>query len=1162
MHDIAAKSEEDITTGVIYGAPEGQDARILAEKARALMPQDRVLVHVALDDTRLATLSELLGFLAPDVEVLTFPAWDCLPYDRVSPHQEIVARRVAALSALLSWEKEAKRYPRILLTTVNAMTQKVVSRETLSDSRISAIKGEEIDSESFQAFLQKNGYLRTETVREPGEYAMRGGIVDLFPPGYAEPLRIDLFSNEIDKIKTFDPDTQRSLKEISEFSLFPATELFLDEDSITRFRSGYREEFGVVRDDDPLYEAVSEGRRHSGMEHWLPLFHEKMDTIFDYLPGAAFTMDHHGSQAREERLTQIRDFYEARKTLEASTARKNGKSQDVSLSGSVYHPLPVERLYMEEVWEAEELSPFGAPDGQDAGAKKGRDFADIRALPDGDVFAELKTYLSGLSQTTFIVAYSEGAKERLKGLMEVAGIGPFAECGDFDNIKRLKPEQIGIGILGLEHGFVAPDLAVVTEQDILGDRLARRSQKKRQADNFLTEVSSLSEGDLVVHVDHGVGKFVELETVKAAKTLHDCLKIEYDGGDRLFVPVENIDVLTRFGGDEGTVALDKLGGAGWQARKARVKKDLMVMAEGLLKIAAARMLRKSEKLNISEGLYNEFAARFPYAETEDQQRAINSVLADLNGDHPMDRLICGDVGFGKTEVALRAAYVAAMAGVQVAVVVPTTLLARQHYQNFTARFTGTGLRIEQLSRLVSAKDTKAAKEGLADGSVNIVIGTHALFGKGIAFANLGLLVVDEEQKFGVKQKERLKELKSNVHILTLTATPIPRTLQMSLTGVKEMSLIATPPVDRLAVRSFVLPFDPVVVRDALMREHYRGGQSFYVCPRIKDIEEVEEKLKELVPEVKFVTAHGQMSPEDLEDRISAFYEGKYDVLLATNIIESGLDIPSANTLVVHRADMFGLAQLYQIRGRVGRSKVRAYAYLTYPPHVKLNPQALKRLEVMETLDTLGAGFQLASHDMDIRGSGNLLGDQQSGHIKEVGVELYQQMLEEAVAAAREGTDIGAGVEQRWSPQINIGTSVLIPGSYIEDLNVRMSLYRRLSELETADDIESFAAELIDRFGAIPEEVNNLMDIVSIKQLCKKSGVGSVEAGPKGAVIGFHKDCPPDVEALMKWINENRGALKFRPDQKLVAIRQWDSAEKRVKGVQRLMRELSLINEPT
>ena len=535
------------------------------------------------------------------------------------------------------------------------------------------------------------------------------------------------------------------------------------------------------------------------------------------------------------------------------------------------------------------------------------------------------------------------------------------------------------------------------------------------------------------------------------------------------------------------------------------------------------------------------------------------MIESLAGTHPMDRLVCGDVGFGKTEVALRAAYVAAMDGHQVAIVAPTTLLVRQHYQNFVKRFAGTGLRIDHLSRMVTQRDAEATKAGLKDGSVNIVIGTHALFGKGVEFSNLGLLIIDEEQRFGVKQKERLKEIQNNVHVLTLTATPIPRTLQMSLTGVKEMSLITTPPVDRLAVRTFVMPTDMMVIREALLREHYRGGQSFYVCPRIKDMPELEEMLKEHVPEVKIVTAHGQMSPTDLEDRMTAFYDGQYDVLLATNIIESGIDIPSANTMIVHRADMFGLAQLYQIRGRIGRSKVRAYAYLTYTANELLNDQAQKRLEVMETLDTLGSGFQLASHDMDIRGAGNLLGDKQSGHIKEVGVELYQQMLEEAVAMAREGVDMDdLSAEQGWSPTINVGTSVLIPETYVEDLGVRMSLYRRLTDLIEPEDTESFAAELIDRFGDLPEEVQNLLDIVAIKQLCKKAGVSSVEAGPKGAVLAFHNDAPPNVEGLMGWITEKRGTVKLRPDQKISVIRHWDTPAKRVKGVQALVKELSVL----
>ncbi|MCB1562358.1 MAG: DEAD/DEAH box helicase, partial [Alphaproteobacteria bacterium] len=770
---------ENTARAMIYGAPEGQDARILADKARALMPSDKVLVHIALDDARMAELKELLGFFAPDVRVVEFPAWDCLPYDRVSPGSDIIAHRVSALAQLLDWEQESARYARIILTTVNAVLQRVMPREALKQAALSVQVGERLDRTQLERFLSGNGYIRSETVREAGEYAVRGGIIDLFPPSCSAPVRIDLFGDTVETLRAFDPLSQRTQDKIADLTLRPVSEFFLNEESIERFRAGYRSAFGVVNGADPLYEAVSAGRRYNGMEHWLPLFYTHMETLFDYVPGAAVTMDHHADQAGTERLAQIEDFYQARRTLEDAAGRKKpGKSSDVSLSGAVYHPLPVDQLYTDGavfLAGAEMLSPFGGPDEavHEGFAKKGRDFADIRALPDGNVFGELKKHLAALSRKTLIAAYSEGSGERLKTLMETAGIGPFSMCRDYGDIKKLGPGKIGLAILSLERGFAADDLAVITEQDILGDRLARKAKKKRQADNFLTEISALSEGDLVVHVDHGIGRFVALETLEAAGKLHDCLKIEYAGGDKLFVPVENIDVLSRFGADEGTVPLDKLGGAGWQARKARVKKDLMIMADGLLKIAAARLLRKGPQVHVSESLYTEFASRFPYQETEDQDRAITSVLEDMGKDHPMDRLVCGDVGFGKTEVALRAAYAAAMEGLQVALVVPTTLLARQHYKNFMARFAGTGLRIEQLSRLVSAREAKHVKEGLADGRANIVIGTHALFGKGMKFANLGLLIVDEEQRFGVKQKEKLKELKNNVHVLTLTATPIP-----------------------------------------------------------------------------------------------------------------------------------------------------------------------------------------------------------------------------------------------------------------------------------------------------------------------------------------------------------------------------------------------------
>jgi transcription-repair coupling factor (superfamily II helicase) len=900
------------------------------------------------------------------------------------------------------------------------------------------------------------------------------------------------------------------------------------------------------------------------MEHWLPLFHDRLETLFDYLPDAAVTSDYHALEAALERRSQAEDFFDTRRTMQEAAKKK--KAGDASISGAVYNPLPLVYLYLEQgEWDgftgaAGVLSPF-APPGDEAfsGAKKARDFADIRAMPDGDVFGELKAYIAHLKRKTVIATYSEGSASRLRTLMDHAGIKPVAEVKGAEDIKRLKPHETGLAILGLEHGFVADDLAVITEADLMGERLSRagKARKRKAAENFLREVSSLNEGDLVVHIDHGIGKFVALETVKAAGTMHDCLKIEYAGGDKLFIPVESLEVLSRFGSDEGTVQLDKLGGAGWQARKARVKKNLMEIADHLLGIAAARKLKHAPKLDIASDVYNQFAARFPYAETDDQERAITDTLAGLAGDYPMDRLVCGDVGFGKTEVAIRAAYVAAMSGAQVALIVPTTLLARQHTQNFSARFAGTSIRIGQLSRMVTPTEASKTRDGLADGSVNIVIGTHALLAKGIKFANLGLVIVDEEQKFGVKQKEKLKELQANVHVLTLSATPIPRTLQMSLTGVKEMSLITTPPVDRLAIRTFVMPYDPLVIREALLREHYRGGQSFYVCPRISDMDDLVRELKELVPEVKLITAHGQMAPEELDERMTAFYDGAFDVLLATNIIESGIDIPTANTMVIHRSDMFGLAQLYQIRGRIGRSKLRAYAYLTYAPGMRLTDQAMKRLEVMETLDTLGSGFQLASHDMDIRGAGNLLGEQQSGHIKEVGVELYQQMLEEAVAAARQGVNIGDLVEaDGWSPTINTGASVLISENYVEDLGLRMGLYRRLQDLVTPEDIESFAAEMIDRFGPLPEEVENLLDTVAIKQLCKKANVSSVEAGPKGAVIKFRGNTPPNVEGLMTWIATKAGSIKIRPDSSMMAIRAWDKPRHRINGVRTLMRELA------
>ena len=732
----------------------------------------------------------------------------------------------------------------------------------------------------------------------------------------------------------------------------------------------------------------------------------------------------------------------------------------------------------------------------------------------------------------------------------MGNIKPVATLAD---VEKLEPGQAGAAILPLESGFETDRLVVVAEQDILGDRLVRRAKKRKKASDFIAEAASLSAGDIVVHADHGIGRFVGLKTIEAAGAPHDCLEIHYASDGRLYLPVENIELLSRYGSEGTEAVLDRLGGGAWQSRKAKLKKRLLEMAGGLIRIAAERKMRTATAFNPPDGLYGEFSARFPYEETDDQQTAIDSVLDDLSAGRPMDRLICGDVGFGKTEVALRAAFVAAMEGFQVAVVVPTTLLARQHFKTFSQRFSGLPVKIRQASRLVGAKELAETKKGIADGTVDIVVGTHALLGSSISFKNLGLLIVDEEQHFGVKHKERLKELKSDVHVLTLSATPIPRTLQLALTGVRELSLIATPPVDRMAVRTFISPFDPLVIRETLLRERYRGGQSFYVVPRISDLAEIHDFLRQSVPELKVATAHGQMPPGELDDIMNAFYDGQYDVLLSTTIVESGLDIPTANTLIVHRADMFGLAQLYQLRGRVGRSKLRAYALFTLPANRKLTDTADRRLKVLQSLDSLGAGFQLASHDLDIRGAGNLLGEEQSGHIKEVGFELYQQMLEEAVAEIR---DTGEPVDGGWSPQITVGTAVMIPESYVPDLQLRLALYRRLGDLETTEEIDAFGAELIDRFGSLPDEVQHLLKIVFIKALCRQANVEKLDAGPKGVVIHFREKKFPDPVGLVRYIGEQGSLAKIRPDQSVVFMRDWPNPEKRLAGSAVVMTQLA------
>jgi transcription-repair coupling factor (superfamily II helicase) len=1157
LSDLARMLADQPREALLFGAPEGRDAAAIGTLAAATGAP--AWLHVCRDDGRMARVAAGLAFFHPDLAVLTFPAWDCLPYDRVSPNADIVSRRIDTLTRLAAGGGER---PFVLLTTVNAVVQRVPPRR-LFDGRVLKLgPGGRIPLDRLQGFLRNNGYFRTDTVREPGEYAVRGGIVDLWPAGAATPIRLDFFGDTLENLRGFDPLTQRSSGALDGFMLRPVSEVLLDDAAIQRFRSRYREAFGAVGADDPLYEAVSAGRRQAGMEHWLPFYYETLETLFDYLPGAAISLDHQAEAARTHRLEQIAEFYAARMTM--STAARG--------AAPLYRPVKPDRMFLGEAdWKQAiggrtivRLSPFAAPqeeaDAFDAGGRPAKNFSAERADTRINLFDAVRDYLLAGQKDgrhVAIAAYSEGSADRLATVLREHGVAELRRVADAAALAKLpRGRAVGLALLPLEQGFVTPELLLLGEQDILGDRLARAPRRRRHVDEFITEAASLSPGDLVVHAEHGIGRYEGLETIDVAGAPHDCLKVLYAGDDRLFVPVENIEVLSRYGSEDMPAQLDRLGGVGWQARKARVKQRIREIAGELIRIAAERQLRPGETMMPPEGLYEEFAARFPYPETDDQLRAIEDTLSDLASGRPMDRLICGDVGFGKTEVALRAAFVAAFGGGQVAVIVPTTLLARQHYRSFSQRFSGLPLRVAQLSRLVSAREAKQIKADLAEGKIEIVIGTHALLAKDVRFAHLGLVIVDEEQHFGVAQKEKLKQLKADVHVLTLTATPIPRTLQLALSGVREMSLIATPPVDRLAVRTFVTPYDPVVIREAILRERDRGGQIFYVAPYISDLDEVREELRAIVPEIRVAVAHGRMAASELENVMSAFDERAYDLLLSTNIIESGLDIPTANTLIVHRADRFGLAQLYQLRGRVGRGKLRAYCYLTLPEKAKLAPTATRRLEVMQTLDTLGAGFQLASHDLDIRGAGNLLGDEQSGHIREVGIELYQHMLEEAVAAAKDagGTDRAIG-EEEWTPQITLGMPVLIPESYVADLGVRLGLYRRIAQLDSRRARDAFAAELIDRFGPLPREVENLLQIIAIKRDCREAGIERVEAGPKGAVVTLRHNRFANPAGLVELIQKHAGTLRLRPDQKLVYLRDWHDEAARLKGVAGLLQAL-------
>ena len=1093
------------------------------------IPQKSVLI--APNELEAALLCEQLYKLSPSKKVHMFPAWDIQPYDRVSPNIRIMSERISTLCNL--------DYADIIVTTAAALKQKIPDPKYYKDASILIESGKRIDRDKLVSKLLLIGYNRTSIASEIGDIAVRGGIIDIVSEEGIG-FRIDFFGDEIESIKEFDLISQTSNSKRERLLILPVCEVLLFDKNIQNFKEHYLSEF-AISNKDPLYETIVNGGKYQGMENWLPLFYSEVKPVLQILNDfsvIAYERDIAEYSALDDHI------------LESYNLRIRLKNQEEI----AYNALPANKIWdvEGEITPSHVLHEFG--DYDDLGIK----YSNFKASLNINVFQYLKEARNKFSVDRVVVcSSSKGSCEKMLDILESYSINSIY-INEISDIKSLSPKTIGVINFPIDNGIIAGNILFVSEEELLGYRIKRKSSKisSKNTENFIFEASNLNPGELVVHGDYGIGRFESLETLTIQGEQHDCIKIVYLGDDKLYIPVENIDLITRYGADDG-VQLDKLGAASWQMRKAKLKNRIKIEAESIIKIAAERSMRKGQTLVAPNGLYDEFCGRFPYVETDDQLAAIEDVIDDLGSGRPMDRLICGDVGFGKTEVALRAAFVAAFGSEgrtnQVAIVCPTTLLARQHYRNFTNRFRDMPVNVQMLSRLVKPSEAKKVKDGLKDGSVNIVVGTHALLAKTIYFNNLSLMIVDEEQHFGVVQKERLKEMKANVHVLTLSATPIPRTLHMSLSGIRDLSIIATPPVDRMVTKTFVTPFDAVTIREAIMNEKARGGRCFFVCPRISDIEEVRIKLSQIVPEATYKIAHGQMKPDEIDDIMNGFYDGDFDILLTTTIVESGLDVPSANTILIYRADMLGLSQLYQLRGRVGRGKIKAFAYLITPKLNIISPQARKRLEVMHKIDSLGAGFTVATHDMDIRGVGNVLGDEQSGHIREVGIELYQQMLKDAIEQVKDNkTDEEITHE---SPQINIGLPVLIPEEYVADINLRLNLYRRIAALNNKQELDSFYSEMVDRFGAMPDSVKHLFTIIEIKQVCIKAGISKIDTGPKGVVLAFYNETPKFPDKIMAYVAKHPNIAKLRPDNKFVVQKEMQEAAQNVKFIKGLIESL-------
>lgn len=1056
------------------------------------------IVIICRNNSDAATYYKLAKYFAPKLSIFYFPSWDTIPYDRISPSKNILALRAKILSILAS-----KNESRIIFTTPDSLIQKTPEGKIFKGKYLQIKTGQNIKAEEIANYLVSNGFIRNPCAMDAGEFAIRGEIFDIVI-SKDEAYRLTFEWDKLYRIKKLEPLSQVSTEICESFEIYPTSEMLFNDQMIEDFKGQFLKYFTVNKSDYPIYEAISEKRFISGAEQLLPLCYKNMVSILDYLDNPQILCSDMNIKALEEEADEVDDLYEAR-----ILANKINPS-------SFYPAFPKEDFYFscQKVLERIKLNRI-IPESNH---KPSTDFYIESTKTGSSVGALAKEDLPNYSKI-HIFCQAKSTQSRINQMLE---------------IENIDTSKISFIPTSLPNGFIMGTEAYFRHQDFIGERKLTTKSSSKKLKNILSELENFEEGDLVVHENHGIAKFINVENITANNIRHDFIKLIYDGGDKLYIPVENIDLIKKYGSNDAN--LDKLGGVSWQKRKSKLKDRIGELAKKLIALAAIRKTMRIEPTEVKTDKYEKFCKRFPYSETEDQLTSIEHMESDLTLPYPMDRMICGDVGFGKTEVAMRAAFLVAASGKQVAIISPTTILARQHLISFSERFRGNGFKIMGLSRLTPRKDHPKVIEGIKYGEADIVIGTHALLSDNIKFQNLGMVIVDEEQHFGVVQKEKLKELKSEIHVLSLSATPIPRSLQMSVLGIKDLSLIATPPIDRLPVRTHVIPNDTVIIRDALLRENMRGGRSFYVVPRISDIEDIEKQLKISVPELKYAIAHGRMSPANIDKIMSDFYDGKYDILLCTTIIESGIDIPAANTIIIHKAEILGLSQLYQLRGRVGRSKVRGYAYLVASNARRITNNANKRLEILQNIDSLGAGFTIASYDSDIRGFGNLVGDEQSGHIKEVGAELYQEMLEDAIGEIQEKKS-----STHFSPNINIEIPVFIPNEYVEDSEMRLGVYKRISALVDDDEIENFRDELIDRFGAIPQPTNNLLALVKLKCICRELKIIDLDSGPNGILLKFLED-EQVAKMVMNFVSKNPGKVKLRPDNKLVVLKQFKKDE--------------------